>query len=105
MSESLRGLPPVSAPLCGQRGWGPWPGCAVDGLEALRAEAGTLSCKGGGLVSHQGSDICFSWLFFLALSLGRKNEETWRRQGDITLTQALGRQSHSERAGSMMGNP
>lgn len=74
MSESLRGLPPVSAPLCGQRGWGPWPGCAVGGLEALRAEAGTLSCKGGGLVSHQGSDICFSCLAVLPGALSRQEE-------------------------------
>jgi hypothetical protein len=41
-------------------------------------------------------------------SLAKKDEHEEggeRRQGDITLTQGLGRQSHSEIAGNKMGSP
>lgn len=77
-----------------------------------------------GPVPHRGADTCFPCrgvppsseespgrknLSARAMpSLAKKDEHEEggeRRQGDITLTQGLGRQSHSEIAGNKMGSP
>lgn len=70
----------------------------------LRAEAaGVLSYNVGGLVSRRGSDICFSYLAALSSNLsGRRVTGQGGDDGAITLTQALGKQNHSEAAGSKM---